>query len=339
MLTRTLTITDPEMQTDALDEAAEVLRSGGLVAFPTETVYGLGANALDPDAVQKIYTAKGRPSNNPLIVHIPDIEAAKALTTDWTETAERLAQHFWAGSLTIIVRRSAVVPDIVTGGGDTVGLRVPAHPVALALLRRVGLPLAAPSANRSMHLSPTTAAHVQNGLDGRIAMILDGGAAPGGIESTVVDVSGSVPRLLRPGLISLAELEDMVGHIEFLPPAQTQALEIPRSPGMMARHYAPNTPLELVSSKNLPVRIHELVAQNQRHGVLSLSELQQFASNAVIVVPMPQNSVEYAARLYAVLHDLDVNNINRILVETPPDTAEWLAIRDRLQRAATPLQL
>lgn len=337
METRILTITDPETQSDSLDEAAEVLRSGGLVAFPTETVYGLGANALDPDAVQKIYTAKGRPSNNPLIVHVPDIEAAKALTTDWTATADKLARHFWAGSLTLIVRRSPAIPDIVTGGGDTVGLRVPAHPVALALLRRVGLPLAAPSANRSMHLSPTTAAHVQDGLDGRIAMILDGGATPGGIESTVVDVSGSVPRLLRPGLISLAELEAVVGHIESLPPPQTQDTETPRSPGMMARHYAPNTPLELVSSENLNARIHELLAQNGCFGIVTFQNLPEFSSERVQSVIMPQNSAKYAARLYAVLHEMDVNTISRILVETPPTTAEWLAIRDRLQRAATPL--
>ena len=337
METRILTITDVEAQADVIAEAAELLRRGELVAFPTETVYGLGANALDPDAVQKIYLAKGRPSNNPLIVHVPDIEAAKQLTTDWTANAERLARHFWAGSLTLIVRRSPLIPDIVTGGGDTVGLRIPAHPVALALLQCAGLPLAAPSANRSMSLSPTTAAHVKSGLDGRIPLILDGGATPGGIESTVIDVSGSVPRLLRPGLISLAELEAVIGHIEPLPDIPLQNAEPHRSPGMMARHYAPNSPLELVSSSELPTRIHQLTAQNLHLGVLALSELSEFALDAVKIVSLPQNPADYAARLYAVLHDLDVSTVDRILVETTPDTAEWLAVRDRLQRAATPL--
>lgn len=337
METRILTITDAGAQGEAIEEAAELLRRGELVAFPTETVYGLGANALDPDAVQKIYAAKGRPSHNPLIVHVSDIEAAKQLTIDWTENAERLARQFWSGSLTLIVRRTFAIPDIVTGGGDTVGLRVPAHPVALALLRRVGLPLAAPSANRSMSLSPTTAAHVKTGLDGRIPLILDGGAAPGGIESTVVDVTGSVPRLLRPGLISVTELEAVIGKIELPPAISPQSAEAHRSPGMMARHYAPNTPLELVSSSELPTRIRELLAQNLHSGVLSLSELPEFFSNAVKIVAMPQHPAEYAARLYAVLHDLDVSTVDHILVETPPNTAEWLAVRDRLKRAATSL--
>src|SRR5581483_10612849 len=227
----------------AMTRAAEALRGGGLVAFPTETVYGLGANALDAEAVARIFAAKGRPANNPLIVHVPDVAAARELVTDWPETAERLAERFWPGPLTLALPRRETIPDIVTAGGPTVAVRVPAHPVALALFRAAGVPVAAPSANRSGYLSPTRAEHVLAGLDGRIEMVLDAGPVPGGIESTVLDLTGDPPRLLRPGLVSPAELEAVIGPIRTAEPAPTGGDRPLPSPGMLSRHYAPRTPL------------------------------------------------------------------------------------------------
>ncbi len=213
MHTEVLSVDAHAPQADRIARAAAVLRGGGLVAFPTETVYGLGALALDAAAVGRIFAAKGRPANNPVIVHIAETEQVSRIAAEWPEVAERLARRFWPGPLTLIVPRNANVPDVTTAGGPTVAVRVPAHPVALALLRAVGAPVAAPSANRSSELSPTLAEHVLRGLDGRIDLVLDGGPTTGGIESTVLDVSTSPPRLLRPGLIGPAELEAMVGPI------------------------------------------------------------------------------------------------------------------------------
>src|SRR5690348_13744143 len=198
---------------EAIAEAARILRAGGLVAFPTETVYGLGANALDASAVARIFAAKGRPANNPLIIHIADASDVRKVVADWPESAGRLAERFWPGPLTLVLPRCDAVPDAVTAGGPTVAVRVPAHPVAQALVRAAGVPIAAPSANRSMELSPTRAEHVLRGLDGRIDVLLDGGPTAGGIESTVLDLTATPPRLLRPGLIGVAELEAVLGRV------------------------------------------------------------------------------------------------------------------------------
>ncbi len=199
MHTELLAVDPFSPEPERIARAAEVLRRGGLVAFPTETVYGLGANALDPNAVAGIFHAKGRPANNPVIVHVAEARDVLRVVADWPEIAERLAQRFWPGPLTLVLPKRAGVPDVVTAGGPTVAVRVPAHPVALALLRAVGVPIAAPSANRSTQLSPTRAEHVQRGLDGLIDLILDGGPTTGGLESTVLDVTTTPPRLLRPG--------------------------------------------------------------------------------------------------------------------------------------------
>ncbi|HEX5520066.1 MAG TPA: L-threonylcarbamoyladenylate synthase, partial [Longimicrobiaceae bacterium] len=227
----TITVDPSAPAAAALARAAAVLRRGGLVAFPTETVYGLGANALDADAVRRIFAAKGRPSYNPLIAHVAGAAAARELVTAWPDAAEQLAAAFWPGPLTLVLPKRAIVPDVVTAGLDTVAVRVPAHPVAHALLAAAGLPVAAPSANRFTQLSPTTAAHVERALGDRVDLILDGGPTTVGIESTVIDLSGERPVLLRPGSIALDALERIVGPLER--PAASAA-EAPRpSPGML----------------------------------------------------------------------------------------------------------
>ena len=227
VVTEIVAVNQTEPDSRAIARAAEFLRAGRLVAFPTETVYGLGANALSPNAVRGIFWAKGRPSSNPLIVHIPDSSQIANVAADWPATAARLVERFWPGPLTIVVPKRPVVPDEVTAGGPTVAIRCPSHPVAQALLREVGLPLAAPSANRSTGLSPTRAEHVLKSLGGHIDMILDGGPCSGGIESTVVDVTGPVVRILRPGLITVPMLEEVVGKVE----VGTKEEGIARSPG------------------------------------------------------------------------------------------------------------
>ncbi|HTU92605.1 MAG TPA: L-threonylcarbamoyladenylate synthase, partial [Gemmataceae bacterium] len=243
---------DPAVpKAEALAEAARVLRGGGLVAFPTETVYGLGANALDASAVARIFAAKGRPANNPLIVHVANAGEARNVVADWPASAALLAEYFWPGPLTLVLPKRDTVPDVVTAGGPTVAVRVPAHPVAQALSRAADLPIAAPSANRSTELSPTRAEHVLRGLDGRIEMLLDGGPTSGGIESTVLDLTATPPRLLRPGLIGVAEIEAVIGSLARVCSLTVAVQNSPQplpSPGMMPRHYAPRTPLECVEA-------------------------------------------------------------------------------------------
>lgn len=296
-------------------EAAEVLRGGGLVAFPTETVYGLGANALDPAAVGKVFAAKGRPPTNPLIVHVGDRAAAVALTPDWTAAAEKLAAAFWPGPLTLVLKKRMDLPDAVTAGGPTVAVRVPAHPVALALLNACGLPVAAPSANRSGELSPTTADHVRKSLGDRVDLILDGGPCPGGLESTVVDVSGDAVKLLRPGLISVARLEAVAGPVTV---GANVSGPLP-SPGMLTRHYSPRTALELADTPD---------------EVAFLANLYETAGLKVARYTPPPDPATAAACLYADLHSLDAGGFDRIVAALPPDADEWRAVRDRLTRAA-----
>jgi L-threonylcarbamoyladenylate synthase len=314
----------------ALARAAAVLQRGGLVAFPTETVYGLGAHALDPAAVARIFAAKGRPAHNPLIVHVADVAAARALVTDWPATAQLLADRFWPGPLSLVLPRRPIVPDVVTAGGPTVALRVPAHPVALALLEACQIPLAAPSANRSTELSPTRPEHVLAGLANRLDLLLDAGPTPGGLESTVLDLTVSPPRLLRPGLLTITALEEVLGPVQRLSAPTAEPL---RSPGQLDRHYAPHTPLELAPTPAWP-RVEELAAQGLRVGWLTLGPTSDCPAN-VIRVPLPAEPDAYAAGLYAALHDLDGAQLDRIVADLPPATDSWLAIHDRLRRAAT----
>jgi L-threonylcarbamoyladenylate synthase len=316
----------------AVGRAAAVLRAGGLVAFPTETVYGLGASALDAAAVARVFAAKGRPPNNPLIVHVADGADAPGVVASWPDAAARLAERFWPGPLTLVLPRRPDVPDAVTAGGPTVAVRVPAHPVARALLRAAGVPVAAPSANRSGYVSPTRAEHVLRGLDGRIDLVLDAGPVPGGIESTVLDMTADLPRLLRPGLVSPAQIEAVIGPI--VRPAPTAAppeVAVP-SPGMLSRHYAPRTPLELVDDDGR-ARVEALRAAGLRVGWMAF-DAPELAGTTIVA--MPRDPEGYAARLYAALHALDEAGLDRIVVARPPPSEEWLAVRDRLRRAAAP---
>jgi L-threonylcarbamoyladenylate synthase len=306
----------------AIARAAALLRAGRLVAFPTETVYGLGANALDEAAVRAVFAVKGRPAPNPLIVHMADPAGVGAVAADWPATAARLADRFWPGPLTIVVPKRAEVPDVVTAGGPTVAVRCPDHPVALALIREAGVPVAAPSANRSTELSPTRAEHVPPGL---ADAVLDGGPCRAGIESTVVDVTGDRVRVLRPGPISVPVLEGVVGRVEV-----GAAGGVARSPGQMAKHYSPRTPVVLAADANEADRLHgELLAAGLRVISVGWDLVYDYR-----FMPL-DDPAEYAADLYATLHELDDGRFDRIVVEMPPDTPEWAAVRDRLTRAAS----
>ncbi len=333
MNTKILAIDPEKIEPDAIVQAARILWNGGLVAFPTETVYGLGANALDAAAVARIFAAKGRPSSNPLIVHLHEASEARKVVAAWPTAANRLAERFWPGPLTLVLPKRPEVPDIVTAGAPTVAVRVPAHPVALALLRSVGWPLAAPSANRSSELSPTRAEHVLRSLGGRIELILDAGPTTGGIESTVLDLTRQLPRLLRPGLIRPAELEAILGPIERTSDIQAVESRALPSPGMLSRHYAPRTPLECVEV-DASERVEQLLAQGLHVGWVTFSPARAAAAPGLVYVPMPEDPAGYAAQLYAVLHQLDDAGLDRLVVSLPPDTEAWAAIRDRLRRSA-----
>lgn len=311
----------------ATEEAASILRHGGLVAFPTETVYGLGADAENPEAVARIFAAKGRPANHPLIVHIGHAGLLERWAADIPPSALRLAQHFWPGPLTLILKRSTRVPDAVTGGQDTVGLRVPDHPVALALLAAFGGGIAAPSANRFGRISPTTAQHVRDELGETVDGILDGGPCRVGIESTILDLSGDHPRLLRPGAITAAQIEAVLGE-----PLAAPSGDVPRSPGTLLSHYAPQTALTLVSPDSLQGKIKCCLENGERVAVLARSAAPPL-TNCIWQI-MPDAPGAYAHELYARLRALDALHVDRLLVEAPPYEAAWRAVRDRLARAA-----
>jgi len=317
-----------------LERAAAVLRDGGLVAFPTETVYGLGAHALDPAAVERIYQAKGRPAYNPLIVHAADAAAARRLAARWPEAAERLAERFWPGPLTLVVPRSPEIPDAVSAGLPTVALRVPAHPVAHALLLAAGIPVAAPSANRSTQISPTTAEHVRRGLGERVDLIVDGGPCPVGIESTVLSLAGPVPTVLRPGSISIAELREVVGDV-VTASADPAGKAARPSPGMMDRHYAPRAVVRLFAPEDRKAVLAEAgeAARAGRH--VAVVSFHPASVEGVRTIAMPMEARAYAAHLYALLHDLDEHGAEVVWIERVPDDHAWAGIRDRLRRAAT----
>jgi L-threonylcarbamoyladenylate synthase len=322
---------DPQHPDPALlAPAAAALRAGELVAFPTETVYGLGAAALDERAVARIFAAKRRPSHHPLIVHVLDAVAAQALAREWPPLARELSAAFWPGPLTLVVLKREHVPDLVTAGLPSVAVRAPAHPVARALLSAAGIPIAAPSANRYQSVSPTTAAHVERslGLDA-IAWLIDGGATTVGIESTVVDLSGERPILLRPGGLDAGAIETITGPLARIEPlAEDQARA---SPGLAARHYSPDASVELVERSRLSMRASMGVGRVGAivRGAGELGGIDH-------VLELPDDPREYARLLYAALHTLDELDCARILVEALPDMPEWAALRDRLSRAATP---
>ena len=315
-----------------IERAVVILRGGGLVAFPTETVYGLGADALNPAAVKKIFAAKGRPESHPVIVHLADASQLARWARGIPKAALRLADVFWPGPLTLILRRAEKVPDAVTGGQDTVGLRVPAHPVAHTLLQAFGSGIAAPSANRFGRLSPTTADHVRGELGERVDMILDGGPCALGLESTIVDLSGSHPALLRPGKISVSELKKVLKTPLVLPGPTS-----PRAPGTMTVHYAPLTPLRLISGKALAEAAHELGSLGKRAAILTYRHAPLGGAN-VTWIAAPAQATAYARALYSNLRRLDQKRVDVILVEEVPPGEEWDGVRDRLEKAASPIE-
>jgi L-threonylcarbamoyladenylate synthase len=306
--------------------AAELLRAGELVAFPTETVYGLGADASNSDAVAKIFAVKGRPASHPVIVHLADATAIDTVAVDIPPSARVLARAFWPGPLTLVLRRAPGVHDSVTGGQDTVGVRVPSHPVARALLAAFGRPIAAPSANKFGRVSPTTAMHVFADFGLELQLILDGGAASVGIESTIIDLSGECPRCLRPGGVPLTAIEKALDE----PLAEADAL-VPRAPGSHASHYAPRAQVKLVRR----VEMLNVLASHKgrRIGVLAL-EVTVPRLAATLQRVMPVIPAQYAHDLYANLRALDAQRVDVILIEVPPQTPAWTAINDRLARAA-----
>ncbi len=307
-----------------------LLRAGELVAIPTETVYGLGADASNPVALAKIFAAKGRPADHPLIVHIADASQLDEWAIDIPQAARKLTQAFWPGPLTLILKRRPGVPDLVTGGQETVGVRVPDHPLALQLLKAFGGGIAAPSANRFGHISPTTAQHVRDELGDAVELVLDGGPCAVGIESTIVDLSRGTPVVLRPGMISAAEISRVLEAQATLD--QADSTSTPRVSGSLESHYAPSTPMRLVLARDLDDEVSRLLAAGQRVALLSATSSpgfppRQWRQAAVDARP-------YAHDLYAHLRYLDSLGADIILVELPPLDAPWTAIHDRLSRAA-----
>lgn len=349
----------PALFAAAVERAAQCLRAGEVVALPTETVYGLAANALEADAVAKLFAIKGRPAHNPIIVHVASLEMARRCVTDWPAAADRLAAAFWPGPLTLVLPRSGVIPDIVTAGGPTVGVRWPGHPLMQAVIRACGFPLAAPSANVSGQLSPTSAAHVLAGLGGRVRLIVDGGRSQVGIESTVLDLTTDPPRVLRPGMIHGESLQAVLAPGETpgarnhprlhegetpprsglvapeaaSPPAATGSL---RSPGLLPKHYAPRARLVVLSWRDdadLRAQLAACGAPAAATHVLAHACIPGGDAAARVCV-MPHDAEAFARALYAELHRCDAEGAAWIVVEAVPAEASWAGIADRLRRAA-----
>jgi L-threonylcarbamoyladenylate synthase len=319
---------------EAVAEAARRLRGGEVVALPTETVYGLAANALDPCAVRRIYAIKGRPAHNPIIVHVAGIDMARACAAAWPDLATELARSFWPGPLTLVLPRSPAIPEVVTAGGGTVGLRWPSHPMVQAVIRACGFPLAAPSANLANQVSPTTAEHVRRALGDRVGLIVDGGACQVGIESTVLDLSVTPPRVLRPGMIHEESLLAVTGSLAL----GGGSADVLRSPGMLPKHYAPRARLVMMDWSDedaLRRRLADLGARPERTHLVAHGRIPPSSSLARVCV-IPQDPEAFARALYAELHRCDEQGAEWILVETLPEGAAWNALRDRLQRAAAP---
>jgi L-threonylcarbamoyladenylate synthase len=323
-----LSTNTPALFEAAIQQAVALLRAGQVVALPTETVYGLAASALDASAVEQIFVVKGRPSHNPIIVHVATIEMARSCVAHWTDLAQRLADAFWPGPLTLVLPKAPRIPDVVTAGGNTVGVRWPSHPVTQAVIRRCGFPLAAPSANPSGEVSPTTADHVRASLGDRIPLIVDGGPAEIGIESTVLDLSHGPPRVLRPGMIHVESLSAVAGPVRL--DAQTSS-DVLRSPGLLLKHYSPKARLVLWNGAdpsfpgaNVPAdRVHVLARGQIPDG-----------GGFTHVCMMPREPRAFAQALYSELHRSDQAGAELIVVEAVPDRPEWHAIADRLRRAA-----
>lgn len=312
-----------------VQQAVEILRGGGLVAFPTETVYGLGADATNASAVERIYAVKGRPTTNPVIVHVADIERAKRYAADWPEAAQKLAERFWPGPLTLVLPKSPQIVEQVTAGLPTVGLRVPNHPLALSLLEAFDGAIGAPSANRSMRVSPTTADHVRDELGNDVELILDGGPCDVGIESTVLDLSSDKPCVLRPGMVTRAMIEEVIGPVATGNPiGDTRQPAL--APGQQVTHYAPRTPAFRFNLTQA-VRI-----STDGVGMIDLAAIDRPRFNETAIT-LPADPEQYARHFYAALRQLDRMDLKAIYVEMPPDSPAWTPVRDRIRRATRPM--
>ena len=344
MVTKIVTIADKtNVKDEELKEAAEILRSGGLVAFPTETVYGLGANALDEAAAKKIYEAKGRPSDNPLIAHISCMEELPALVKEIPEAGRKLAEKYWPGPLTMIFPKKDVVPNGTTGGLDTVAVRMPSDPVANRLIRLAGVPVAAPSANTSGRPSPTKAEHVIEDMNGKIEMIIDGGEVGIGVESTIVDVSGEIPTLLRPGAITMEMLEETLGKVEIDPAilGPVSGNVRPKAPGMKYRHYAPKAEMILVEGETQAVveyinrEVKAAKADGKKVGIICTEESRIFYPDGILeVIGSREHEETVAHNLFAVLREFDEQQVDCIFSESFSRDRLGQAIMNRLCKAA-----
>lgn len=343
METKLIKISPESPEPHLVEEAARVLKEGGLVAFPTETVYGLGGNGLDSEACKNIYIAKGRPSDNPLILHISQISELRPIVREVPPAAQKLMDAFWPGPLTMIFPKSDIVPLTTTGGLDTVAVRFPSHPVALAIIRASGLPIAGPSANSSGKPSPTRASHVEFDLSGKIDMIVDGGAAEWGLESTIVDVSGEVPVILRPGAITKEMMESVVGEV-FIDPAilSKPSDELrPRAPGMKYTHYSPKAKVTLVRGNREAVisKVNQMCAavraEGKKTGVMATEETKEYyEADVVLSLGNRDKLEEIGANLFKQLRKFDFLGVDIVYSEVFPEDGEGLAIMNRLNKAA-----
>lgn len=322
---------------EEIKSASTLLKAGQLVAFPTETVYGLGCDASNLEALARLYRVKGRPGNHPVIVHLASVEQL----ADWAETvppeALALAEKFWPGPMTLILKKASCVLPEVSGGQDTVGLRIPCHPVALALLKEFNSGVAAPSANRHGRISPTSALHVQRELGDLVAKVLDGGSCSVGIESTIIDLSGGKPRILRPGMITLQEIEAVLDKSKRSKSGESQPEDngsvAPRVPGNLSSHYAPSTGLKLFSHANLLRALATAESLQMKVSVMAFSDPIK-SSSILVWRQMSEEPAECARQLYAYMRELDDSGADYIVVEEPPELPEWMGILDRLRRAA-----
>ncbi len=326
----------PALFEAAVRQAADALRAGEVVALPTETVYGLAANACDPQAVARIYEIKGRPAHNPIIVHVASVEMACGCVMDWPVVAGRLAKAFWPGPLTLVLPKSACIPDIVTAGGPTVGVRWPSHPFIQAVIRAGGFPLAAPSANLSNQISPTSAEHVRRQLAGRLRLIADGGPSQVGIESTVLDLASKPPRVLRPGMIHEESLAAAVGGVRSTKSEAQASGGVLRSPGQLLKHYAPKAKLRVLrwhDLVDLRSQLAQLKIEPRTTWIVAYDRIPAGEGFAGVSV-MPHDAEAFARALYAEWHRCDEVGAGCIVMEAPPHSGEWAGIADRLKRAA-----
>lgn len=341
METKRVYINSQAPDSEDIEEAAELIRRGQLVAFPTETVYGLGANALDGNACAEIFKVKGRPQDNPLIVHVSNFEMVRSLVSGWNEKAERCVRAFWPGPLTLVLPKTALIPDTVSAGLDSVGIRMPNNPIALSLIEKAGVPIAAPSANLSGKPSPTNGIHVWNDLKGRIPLILDGGACDVGLESTVLDLTGEIPCILRPGGITKESLEEVLGEVAVDRPSENRP---PKAPGMKYRHYAPKGELYLLIGERAKIlmRIREEIqkahSRLKKVGILctleSAADLHNQRPELLFVLGSEERPEEVAANLYEGLRICDEQGINIILAEGISENGLGFAIMNRLEKAS-----